>query len=201
MARSHAGRDDTRGSQWPETWAKMVQPLTCQIGRPGNKPDRPGDRIRILPVEGRPTRRRLNLTVDAAGDRPLCLNSSELLPIFNRARQATTPCPKYHPTDRAHRHATHPLHQTSRSALQAGSARPRHDGTRDQETRAAALVSRGGRANGRRRGNFTQETGRGRRARYTRWHRKGPQLPFAWRGVSFCGEKRAGRAARVCSSV
>lgn len=98
MARSHAGRDDIHGPQWPEPWTKMVQPLACQIGRPGNKPDRPGERIRILPVEGRPTRGRLNLTADVAGDRPLCLNTSELLPIFHRARQATAPPPKYHPT-------------------------------------------------------------------------------------------------------
>lgn len=98
--------------------------------------------------------------------------------------------------------ATPPIRFTKRCAQPFRPARHARV-TTERATKRAVLLrwfrgAEGRKANGRGRGNFTQVTGRGERARYTGWHRKGPQLPFAWRGVSFCGEKRAGRAARVC---
>lgn len=71
IARSHAGRDDICGPQWPEAWTKMDGTAPGVPNWSTRKLSRIGqgrERIRILPVETRPTMEGLNLTADTAGD-------------------------------------------------------------------------------------------------------------------------------------
>lgn len=106
---------------------------------------------------------------------------------------------------RAHRHATHLLHKTSRSALQAGLGTPAS--RRDERSREPCCWcdlrgAEGRKANGRRRGDFTP----GNRARVAGTlhevaRKRAPSFLLRGAVCPFCGEERAGCAARVCGRL